>query len=173
MFLWSLRCDGYYQCLHLQSTKKLFEHGHSNCPPYSRLDFQTEIITSTDSELVSTFIYGYFFLFGSDFNSSDSSSDGDDDDAASSLANTSVQQEYGGTSAVLFELTFAGVVLQDHDVCLFHTEYRPLLPYSESTSQILLSSLNPVDNRQWRRKSRSWRVFKVLKVGINLVSVLL
>lgn len=49
-------------------------------------------------------------------------------------------------------------------VCVSESEYRPLLPFSESTSQILLSSLNPVDNRKWRRKPWSWRVFKVLKV---------
>lgn len=51
-------------------------------------------------------------------------------------------------------------------VCVLESEYRPLLPYSESTSQILLSSLNPVDNRKWRRKSWRWRVFKVLKVCV-------
>ncbi|XP_037536979.1 mitochondrial sodium/calcium exchanger protein [Nematolebias whitei] len=80
-----------------------------------------------------------------DLNSSDSSSDGDDDDVASSLANSSIQQEY---------------------------EYRPLLPYSESTSQILLSSLNPVDHRKWRRKSRSWKVFKVLKTPVEVLLLL-
>lgn len=46
------------------------------------------------------------------------------------------------------------------------SEYRPLLPYSEATSQILLSSLNPVDNRKWRRKSWGWRVLKLLKVCV-------
>ena len=49
-------------------------------------------------------------------------------------------------------------------VCVSESEYRPLLPFTESTSQIFLSSLNPVDNRKWRRKPWSWKVFKVLKV---------
>lgn len=48
--------------------------------------------------------------------------------------------------------------------CVSDSEYRPLLPYTESTSQILLTSLNPVDSRKWRRKPWSWRVVKVLKV---------
>ncbi|KAL6114268.1 slc8b1 [Pungitius sinensis] len=54
----------------------------------------------------------------------------------------------------------------------FESEYRPLLPYSESTSQILLSSLNPVDNRKWRRKSWGWRVFKVLKTPLEVLLLL-
>uniref|UniRef100_A0A671YE89 Solute carrier family 8 member B1 n=1 Tax=Sparus aurata TaxID=8175 RepID=A0A671YE89_SPAAU len=52
------------------------------------------------------------------------------------------------------------------------SEYRPLLPFSESTSQILLSSLNPVDNRKWRRKPWSWRVFKVLKTPLEVLLLL-
>ncbi|XP_040010925.1 mitochondrial sodium/calcium exchanger protein [Xiphias gladius] len=54
----------------------------------------------------------------------------------------------------------------------YESEYRPLLPYSESTSQILLSSLNPVDNRKWRRKSWRWRVFKVLKTPLEVLLLL-
>ncbi|TKS78782.1 Mitochondrial sodium/calcium exchanger protein [Collichthys lucidus] len=54
----------------------------------------------------------------------------------------------------------------------YESEYRPLLPYSESTSQILLSSLNPVDNRKWRRKSWSWRVFKVVKTPVEILLLL-
>uniref|UniRef100_A0A7N9AS38 Solute carrier family 8 member B1 n=1 Tax=Mastacembelus armatus TaxID=205130 RepID=A0A7N9AS38_9TELE len=57
-------------------------------------------------------------------------------------------------------------------VCVSEAEYRPLLPYSESTSQILLSSLNPVDNRKWRRKPWSWRVLKVLKTPLEVLLLL-
>uniref|UniRef100_A0A3B4GMW9 Solute carrier family 8 member B1 n=1 Tax=Pundamilia nyererei TaxID=303518 RepID=A0A3B4GMW9_9CICH len=53
-----------------------------------------------------------------------------------------------------------------------NSEYRPLLPYSESTSQILLSSLNPVDNRRWRRKSWKWKVLKVLKTPLEVLLLL-
>ncbi|XP_071369711.1 mitochondrial sodium/calcium exchanger protein isoform X2 [Centroberyx affinis] len=60
-----------------------------------------------------------------------------------------------------------GTIQQDYEA-----EYRPLLPYSESTSQILLSSLNPVDNRKWRRKSWSWRVLKVLKTPLEVLLLL-
>ncbi|XP_059192491.1 mitochondrial sodium/calcium exchanger protein isoform X2 [Centropristis striata] len=61
----------------------------------------------------------------------------------------------------------AGTIQQEYE-----SEYRPLLPYSESTGQILLSSLNPVDNRKWRRKSCSWRVFKVLKIPLEVLLLL-
>ncbi|XP_076586071.1 mitochondrial sodium/calcium exchanger protein isoform X2 [Chaetodon auriga] len=54
----------------------------------------------------------------------------------------------------------------------YESEYRPLLPYSESTSQILLNSLNPVDNRKWRRKSWRWRVLKVLKTPMEVLLLL-
>lgn len=49
-------------------------------------------------------------------------------------------------------------------MCVSDSEYRPLLPYTESTGRILLTSLNPVDTRKWRRKPWSWRAFKVVKV---------
>ncbi|XP_041854914.1 mitochondrial sodium/calcium exchanger protein isoform X2 [Melanotaenia boesemani] len=77
-----------------------------------------------------------------EFHSSDSS-----DDDVPYLASGTIQQEY-------------------------ESEYRPLLPYSESTSQILLSSLNPVDSRQWRRKSWTWRVLKVLKTPLEVLLLL-
>ncbi|XP_063345191.1 mitochondrial sodium/calcium exchanger protein isoform X1 [Pelmatolapia mariae] len=77
-----------------------------------------------------------------DFHSSDSS-----DDDVPCLTGRSLHQEY-------------------------ESEYRPLLPYSESTSQILLSSLNPVDNRKWRRKSWKWKVLKVLKTPLEVLLLL-
>lgn len=77
-----------------------------------------------------------------EFHSSDSS-----DDDVPCLTGGTIQQEY-------------------------ESEYRPLLPYSESTSQILLSSLNPVDNRKWRRKSWRWRVLKVLKTPVEVLLLL-
>lgn len=54
----------------------------------------------------------------------------------------------------------------------YESEYRPLLPYSESTSRILLSSLNPMDNRKWRRKSWTWRVLKLLKTPLEVLLLL-
>ncbi|XP_044052774.1 mitochondrial sodium/calcium exchanger protein isoform X2 [Siniperca chuatsi] len=54
----------------------------------------------------------------------------------------------------------------------YESEYRPLLPYSESTSQILLRSLNPVDSGKWRRKSQRWRVLKVLKTPLEILLLL-
>lgn len=60
-----------------------------------------------------------------------------------------------------------GTIQQDYE-----SEYRPLLPYSESTSQILLSSLNPVDHRKWRRKSWRWRALKVLKTPLEVLLLL-
>ncbi|KAK2902160.1 mitochondrial sodium/calcium exchanger protein [Channa argus] len=77
-----------------------------------------------------------------DINSSDSS----DEDAAS-LSHSAISEEY-------------------------ESEYRPLLPYTESTTQIMLRSLNPVNNRKWRRKSYSWRVLKVLKTPVEVLLLL-
>lgn len=77
-----------------------------------------------------------------EFHSSDSS-----DDGAPCLFDGAIQQEY-------------------------ESEYRPLLPYTESTSHILLSSLNPVDIRKWRRNPWSWRVFKVLKTPVEVLLLL-
>ncbi|XP_029999838.1 mitochondrial sodium/calcium exchanger protein isoform X2 [Sphaeramia orbicularis] len=77
-----------------------------------------------------------------EFNSSDSS-----DDDIPCLSGRTNQQEY-------------------------ESEYRPLLPYSESTSHIFLSSLNPVDSRKWRRKPLSWRVLKVVKTPLEVLLLL-
>ncbi|XP_029366162.1 mitochondrial sodium/calcium exchanger protein [Echeneis naucrates] len=52
------------------------------------------------------------------------------------------------------------------------SEYSLLQTHSESTSQIFLSSLNPIDNRKWRRKSRRWKVLKVLKTPIEVLLLL-
>ncbi|KAM9054834.1 mitochondrial sodium/calcium exchanger protein isoform 3-T3 [Megaptera novaeangliae] len=46
-------------------------------------------------------------------------------------------------------------------------EYRPLLFYQETTAQILLHALNPLDYRKWRTKSVYWRVLKVFKEDGN------
>uniref|UniRef100_H3C5T5 Solute carrier family 8 member B1 n=1 Tax=Tetraodon nigroviridis TaxID=99883 RepID=H3C5T5_TETNG len=54
----------------------------------------------------------------------------------------------------------------------YESEYRPLLPYTESTAQILLTSLNPVDTRKWRRKRWSWRLFKVVKTPVEVLLLL-
>lgn len=43
-------------------------------------------------------------------------------------------------------------------------EYRPLLLYPETTAQILVRALNPLDYRKWRTKPVYWRVLKVFKV---------
>lgn len=43
-------------------------------------------------------------------------------------------------------------------------EYEPLLPYTQSTAQIFLNAINPVDSRTWRRQHWSAKVLKVIKV---------
>ncbi|XP_051925166.1 mitochondrial sodium/calcium exchanger protein isoform X1 [Hippocampus zosterae] len=63
-------------------------------------------------------------------------------------------------------------LLADTDQQEYETEYRPLLQYPESTSRILLGSLNPVDNRKWRRKNWKWRVLKVLKTPVEVMLLL-
>lgn len=44
-------------------------------------------------------------------------------------------------------------------------EYRPLLPYHETSLHILSTALSPLDKHKWRRKPWYWRLFKVLKVS--------
>ncbi|NXC50368.1 NCLX protein, partial [Penelope pileata] len=51
-------------------------------------------------------------------------------------------------------------------------EYRPLLPYQETSLHILATALSPLDQRKWRRKPWYWRLFKVLKVPVELVLLL-
>ncbi|XP_025893214.1 mitochondrial sodium/calcium exchanger protein [Nothoprocta perdicaria] len=51
-------------------------------------------------------------------------------------------------------------------------EYRPLLPYQEGSLRILAAALSPVDYRKWRRKPWYWRLFKVLKVPVELLLLL-
>ncbi|XP_042747390.1 mitochondrial sodium/calcium exchanger protein isoform X4 [Lagopus leucura] len=51
-------------------------------------------------------------------------------------------------------------------------EYRPLLPHHDSSLHILGTALNPLDKQKWRRKPWYWRLFKVLKVPVELVLLL-
>uniref|UniRef100_A0A672UWX8 Solute carrier family 8 member B1 n=1 Tax=Strigops habroptila TaxID=2489341 RepID=A0A672UWX8_STRHB len=51
-------------------------------------------------------------------------------------------------------------------------EYRPLLPSREPSLRILTTALSPLDLRKWRRKPWYWRLFKVLKVPVELVLLL-
>uniref|UniRef100_A0A8C1DVB3 Solute carrier family 8 member B1 n=1 Tax=Cyprinus carpio carpio TaxID=630221 RepID=A0A8C1DVB3_CYPCA len=51
-------------------------------------------------------------------------------------------------------------------------EYEPLLPYTQSTTQIFLNAINPVDNRTWRRQHWSARVLKVIKVPVEVLLLL-
>lgn len=54
----------------------------------------------------------------------------------------------------------------------YETEYGSLLPSYTSTAHILLSSLNPLDSRKWRRKPWSWRVLKVVKIPLEVLLLL-
>ncbi|KAM9371549.1 mitochondrial sodium/calcium exchanger protein [Phaethornis superciliosus] len=51
-------------------------------------------------------------------------------------------------------------------------EYRPLIPSQETALHILITALNPLDCRKWRRKPWYWRLFKVFKVPVELVLLL-
>lgn len=55
---------------------------------------------------------------------------------------------------------------QPHLPYLVHTgdEYRPLLLGQETTAQILIQALNPLDYRKWRTQSMPSRLLKVAKV---------
>lgn len=51
-------------------------------------------------------------------------------------------------------------------------EYRPLLLGQETTVQILIQALNPLDYRKWRTQSISWRVLKVVKLPVEFLLLL-
>ncbi|XP_074897912.1 mitochondrial sodium/calcium exchanger protein isoform X2 [Buteo buteo] len=51
-------------------------------------------------------------------------------------------------------------------------EYRPLIPSRETSLRILTTALSPLDYLKWRRKPWYWRLFKVLKVPVELVLLL-
>uniref|UniRef100_A0A8C3X3B2 Solute carrier family 8 member B1 n=1 Tax=Catagonus wagneri TaxID=51154 RepID=A0A8C3X3B2_9CETA len=51
-------------------------------------------------------------------------------------------------------------------------EYRPLLFYRETTAQILVRALNPLDYRKWRNKSVYWRALKVFKLPVEFLLLL-
>ncbi|XP_057600466.1 mitochondrial sodium/calcium exchanger protein isoform X3 [Hippopotamus amphibius kiboko] len=51
-------------------------------------------------------------------------------------------------------------------------EYRPLLFYQETTAQILVRALNPLDYRKWRTKSVYWRALKVFKLPVEFLLLL-
>lgn len=46
-------------------------------------------------------------------------------------------------------------------------EGQPLIFYQETTAQILVRALNPLDYRKWRYKPAYWKVLKVFKVGVG------
>ncbi|XP_073693109.1 mitochondrial sodium/calcium exchanger protein [Garra rufa] len=58
--------------------------------------------------------------------------------------------------------------IQAHD----EGEYEPLLPYTQSTAQIFLNAINPVDSRTWRRQHWSAKVLKVIKVPVEVLLLL-
>lgn len=51
-------------------------------------------------------------------------------------------------------------------------EYRPLLLGQETTGQILLQALNPLDYRKWRTQSISCKLLKVAKLPVEFLLLL-
>ncbi|XP_054383611.1 mitochondrial sodium/calcium exchanger protein isoform X3 [Pongo abelii] len=51
-------------------------------------------------------------------------------------------------------------------------EYRPLFFYQETTAQILVRALNPLDYMKWRRKSAYWKALKVFKLPVEFLLLL-
>ncbi|XP_064153764.1 mitochondrial sodium/calcium exchanger protein isoform X2 [Anguilla rostrata] len=54
----------------------------------------------------------------------------------------------------------------------YESEYQPLLPYTMTTTQIFLSSLNPIDSRKWRRMPRFWKAVKMIKLPLEVLMLL-
>uniref|UniRef100_A0AAY5F124 Sodium/calcium exchanger membrane region domain-containing protein n=1 Tax=Electrophorus electricus TaxID=8005 RepID=A0AAY5F124_ELEEL len=53
-----------------------------------------------------------------------------------------------------------------------HNEYEPLLPFTESTANIFLKAINPVDTRTWRRSHWGWKVLKIIQLPFEMVLLL-
>ncbi|XP_026866278.2 mitochondrial sodium/calcium exchanger protein isoform X2 [Electrophorus electricus] len=51
-------------------------------------------------------------------------------------------------------------------------EYEPLLPFTESTANIFLKAINPVDTRTWRRSHWGWKVLKIIQLPFEMVLLL-
>ncbi|XP_064153765.1 mitochondrial sodium/calcium exchanger protein isoform X3 [Anguilla rostrata] len=67
------------------------------------------------------------------------------------------------------------VILYKHQITLLEaleSEYQPLLPYTMTTTQIFLSSLNPIDSRKWRRMPRFWKAVKMIKLPLEVLMLL-
>ncbi|XP_016012981.1 mitochondrial sodium/calcium exchanger protein isoform X1 [Rousettus aegyptiacus] len=54
----------------------------------------------------------------------------------------------------------------------YREEYQPLLFSQETTPQILVRALNPLDYRKWRNKPAYWRVLKVFKLPVEFLLLL-
>ncbi|XP_007468637.1 PREDICTED: sodium/potassium/calcium exchanger 6, mitochondrial isoform X1 [Lipotes vexillifer] len=54
----------------------------------------------------------------------------------------------------------------------YSEEYRPLLFCQETTAQILLQALNPLNYRKWRTKPVYWRALKVFKLPVEFLLLL-
>lgn len=79
----------------------------------------------------------------------------------------SSSREQGGILSS--DLTYRETVsIQAHD----DGEYEPLLPYTQSTTQIFLNAINPVDLRTWRRWHWSAKILKVIKVPVEVLLLL-
>ncbi|NWH38371.1 NCLX protein, partial [Chloropsis hardwickii] len=81
-------------------------------------------------------------------------------------------ERWGSWGPVLEGLGGTGSPTCSVPVALTGEEYRPLLPSGESSLRILSVALSPLDCRKWRRKPWYWRLFKALKVPVELVLLL-
>ncbi|KAF6278519.1 solute carrier family 8 member B1 [Rhinolophus ferrumequinum] len=54
----------------------------------------------------------------------------------------------------------------------YREECQPLLFYQETTAQILVRALNPLDYRKWRYKPAYWKVLKVFKLPVEFLLLL-
>ncbi|XP_016058586.1 PREDICTED: sodium/potassium/calcium exchanger 6, mitochondrial isoform X2 [Miniopterus natalensis] len=54
----------------------------------------------------------------------------------------------------------------------YRQEYQPLLFDQESTAQILVQALSPLDCRKWKSKPVHWRALKVLKLPVEFLLLL-
>ncbi|MCJ8747475.1 hypothetical protein PDJAM_G00153920 [Pangasius djambal] len=51
-------------------------------------------------------------------------------------------------------------------------EYEPLISFTESTSNIFLRAINPIDSMSWRRIHWGWKVLKIIQLPFEVVLLL-
>ncbi|XP_066509490.1 mitochondrial sodium/calcium exchanger protein-like isoform X2 [Hoplias malabaricus] len=79
-------------------------------------------------------------------------------------------QNYNITHDIQTEDSYSENLNGNTDV--HEVEYEPLIPFTETTSNIFLKGINPVDSRTWRRSNWGWKAIKIIQFPFQVVLLL-